>query len=123
MNSSVSIIGLGNMASALAQRATAGGNAVEIIGRNPQRIVLLAGASGADSADVGDAHPERFVALFLPECNLIGMKPARTLLVPACEYAAGRVMTMLSTTKESVIRLGEALDQQPDFVWTNYETI
>ncbi|MER5668189.1 NAD(P)-binding domain-containing protein, partial [Streptomyces mirabilis] len=33
--SSISIIGLGNMARALAGRALAGGNAVEIIGRDP----------------------------------------------------------------------------------------
>jgi 3-hydroxyisobutyrate dehydrogenase-like beta-hydroxyacid dehydrogenase len=35
--SSISIIGLGNMASALAGRALAGGNAVEIIGRGPAK--------------------------------------------------------------------------------------
>jgi 8-hydroxy-5-deazaflavin:NADPH oxidoreductase len=32
--SSISIIGLGNMARALADRAVAGGNAVEVIGRD-----------------------------------------------------------------------------------------
>ena len=35
--SSISIIGLGNMASALAGRALAGGNDVEIIGRDPAK--------------------------------------------------------------------------------------
>lgn len=35
--SSISIIGLGNMARALAARALAGGDAVEIIGRDPAK--------------------------------------------------------------------------------------
>ena len=35
--SSISIIGLGNMASALADRALAGGDAVEITGRDPAK--------------------------------------------------------------------------------------
>jgi 3-hydroxyisobutyrate dehydrogenase-like beta-hydroxyacid dehydrogenase len=40
--SSISIIGLGNMASALADRALAGGNTVEIIGRDPAKANELA---------------------------------------------------------------------------------
>jgi predicted dinucleotide-binding enzyme len=44
--SSISIIGLGNMASALAGRALAGGNAVEIIGRDSARATELAATLG-----------------------------------------------------------------------------
>jgi len=44
--SSISIIGTGNMASALAGRALAGGNAVEIIGRDPVKAKELAAALG-----------------------------------------------------------------------------
>jgi len=51
--SSISIIGLGNMASALADRALAGGNAVEIIGRDPAKAKELAAALGG--ATVGSA--------------------------------------------------------------------
>ena len=36
--SSISIIGTGNMASTLATLAVAGGNAVEIIGRDPAKV-------------------------------------------------------------------------------------
>ncbi|MDQ0810371.1 putative dinucleotide-binding enzyme [Streptomyces sp. B3I7] len=55
--SSVSIIGTGDMAAALAGRALAGGNAVEIIGRDPARAGEL--AAGLDGATVGtfDAVP------------------------------------------------------------------
>jgi predicted dinucleotide-binding enzyme len=49
--SSISIIGVGNMASALAGRAVAGGNTVEIIGRDPAKAHALAAAR--DSATVG----------------------------------------------------------------------
>lgn len=55
--SSISIIGLGNMAGALADRAFAGGNAVEIIGRDPAKAKELVGALGG--ATVGTAAPLR----------------------------------------------------------------
>jgi predicted dinucleotide-binding enzyme len=57
---SISVVGLGNMASALAGRALAGGNAVEIIGRDPAKAKELAAALGgatvgsAGTAPVGD---------------------------------------------------------------------
>jgi len=51
--SDISIVGLGNMASALADRALAGGNAVEIIGRDPAKANELAAA--LDGATVGAA--------------------------------------------------------------------
>jgi 8-hydroxy-5-deazaflavin:NADPH oxidoreductase len=51
--SSISIIGLGNMASTLAARALAGGNAVEIIGRDPAKANEL--AATLDGATVGTA--------------------------------------------------------------------
>ncbi len=51
--SSISIVGLGSMARALAARALAGGNTVEIIGRDPARAEELAAA--LDGATVGTA--------------------------------------------------------------------
>jgi predicted dinucleotide-binding enzyme len=55
--SSISIIGLGNMASALAGRAVAGGNAVEIIGRDPAKAKELAAALGGATAGADGAAP------------------------------------------------------------------
>jgi 8-hydroxy-5-deazaflavin:NADPH oxidoreductase len=55
--SSVSIIGLGNMASALAGRALAGGNAVELIGRDPVKAKELAAALGGATAGPAGAAP------------------------------------------------------------------
>ncbi|WP_406490140.1 NADPH-dependent F420 reductase [Streptomyces phaeochromogenes] len=55
--SSISIIGLGNMAGALADRALAGGNAVEIIGRDPAKAKELAGALGGATVGTAGAAP------------------------------------------------------------------
>ena len=55
--SSISIIGLGNMASALAGRALAGGNAVEIIGRDPAKAKELAVALGGATVGTAGAAP------------------------------------------------------------------
>jgi predicted dinucleotide-binding enzyme len=68
--SSISIIGLGNMASALAVRALAGGNEVEIIGRDPARTEELAAALGG--ATVGTA----------------GTAPAGDIVIVAVPYAS-----------------------------------
>ena len=56
--SSISIIGLGNMASALADRALAGGNAVEIIGRDRAKAKELAAALGGATVGTAGAAPD-----------------------------------------------------------------
>jgi hypothetical protein len=53
----ISIIGTGSMASALAGRALAGGNAVEIIGRNATKAKELAAALGGATAAPARAAP------------------------------------------------------------------
>jgi predicted dinucleotide-binding enzyme len=67
MSSSISIIGTGNMAGALAGRALAGGNAVEIIGRNPVKAEELAAAlGGATVGKTGAAPAGDMVFLAVP---------------------------------------------------------
>jgi predicted dinucleotide-binding enzyme len=68
--SSISIIGLGNMASAVADRALAGGNTVEIIGRDPAKANEL--AATLDGASVGTA----------------GTAPAGDIVIFAVPYAS-----------------------------------
>jgi predicted dinucleotide-binding enzyme len=68
--SSVSIIGLGTMAGALADRALAGGNAVEIIGRDPAKAKEVAAALGG-GATVGT----------------FGTTPAGDIVILAVPYA------------------------------------
>ena len=69
--SGVSIIGLGNMAGALAGRALAGGHAVEIIGRDPVKAKEVAAA--LDGATVGT----------------FGTAPAGDIVILAVPHAAG----------------------------------
>ncbi|WP_293343843.1 NAD(P)-binding domain-containing protein [Mycobacterium sp.] len=68
--SSISIIGLGTMANALAQRALASGNAVEVIGRDPAKAREL--AATLDGATVGTA----------------GTAPAGDIVILAVPYAS-----------------------------------
>ncbi len=68
--SSISIIGLGNMASTLADRALAGGNAVEIIGRDAVKAKALAAALGGDTA------------------GTVGTAPAGDIVIVAVPYAS-----------------------------------
>jgi 8-hydroxy-5-deazaflavin:NADPH oxidoreductase len=68
--SSISFIGLGGMARAIAARAVEGGNAVEVIGRDPVKAKELAAALGG--ATVGTA----------------GTAPAGDIVVVAVPYAS-----------------------------------
>ena len=68
--SSISIIGLGNMASALADRALTGGNTVELIGRDPAKANELAGSlDGATVGAAGTAPTGDIVILAVPYAN------------------------------------------------------
>ena len=68
--SSISIVGLGNMASALADRALAGGNAVEIIGRDQTKAKELAATlDGATAGTAGTAPAGDIVVLAVPYAN------------------------------------------------------
>ncbi|WP_099041558.1 NAD(P)-binding domain-containing protein [Mycobacterium neglectum] len=55
--SSISIIGVGSMASALASRALAGGNTIEIIGRDPAKAKALAATLGGGTARTRGTAP------------------------------------------------------------------
>ena len=90
--SSISIIGLGNMASTLAVRALAAGNDVEIIGRDPAKAQKVAAA--LDGATVGTA----------------GSVPAGDIVVLAVPYASAAAV---------VGEYGDALDGKVIVVITN----
>ena len=94
--SNISIIGTGNMASALAGRALAGGNAVEIIGRDPVKAKELAAALGG--ATVGTA----------------GTAPAGDIVVLAVPYASAAAV---------IGEYGDALDGKVIVDMTNPITL
>lgn len=64
--SSISIIGLGGMARALAERAIAGGHAVEVIGRDPAKSEETAAALGATTGTFGATPAGDIVILAVP---------------------------------------------------------
>src|SRR4051794_34377643 len=71
--SNVSIIGLGNMAGALAARALAGGNAVEIIGRDAVKAKEVAAAlgGGATAGTFGTTPAGDLVILAVPYAGAV----------------------------------------------------
>ncbi|MER5516793.1 NAD(P)-binding domain-containing protein [Streptomyces sp. NPDC002763] len=96
--SSISIIGLGNMAGVLAGRALAGGNAVEIIGRDPAKARELAAALGG--ATVGTA----------------GAAPAGDIVVLAVPYAgAAAVVSEYGDALQGKVIIDITNPVSPDF--------
>jgi predicted dinucleotide-binding enzyme len=71
--SSISIIGVGNMARALATRAVEGGNAVEVIGRDPAKAKDLAAAlgGGATAGTFATAPAGDIVILAVPNASAV----------------------------------------------------
>jgi hypothetical protein len=71
--SSISVIGLGNMARALAARALAGGNAVEVIGRDPAKAKELAAelGDGATGGTFSTAPTGDLVVLVVPYASAV----------------------------------------------------
>lgn len=72
--SSISIIGVGNIASAMAGRALAGGNTVEIIGRDPAKATALAAAlGGATVGTLGTAPAGDIVIVAVPYAGAVAV--------------------------------------------------
>ena len=90
--STVSILGAGNMARGIATRALAGGNDVQILARDPQDAITLAGELGgtATSGTIGDPLTGDVVVLAVPY-------PAATSLVEQYgDQLAGKVVVEIS---------------------------
>ncbi|MFD4439515.1 NADPH-dependent F420 reductase [Nocardia sp. NPDC058519] len=92
--SSVSIIGLGNMARTLADRALAGGNAVEIIGRDPAKAKEMAAAlgGGATAGTFGTTPVGDLVILAVPYAGAV------PIVAKYGDALAGKVIIDISNT-------------------------
>jgi predicted dinucleotide-binding enzyme len=95
--SSISVIGLGNMASALAARALAGGNAVEIIGRDPAKAKELAAAlgGGAAAGTFGTTPAGDLVILAVPHASAV------PVVAQYGEALAGKIIIDISNTSNA----------------------
>jgi hypothetical protein len=92
--SSVSVIGLGNMAGALAGRAIAGGNAVEIVGRDPAKAEGLAASlgGGATVGTFGTVPAGDIVVLAVPYASAV------SVVAQYGDALAGKVIIDISNT-------------------------
>ncbi|MFI5713415.1 NADPH-dependent F420 reductase [Kribbella sp. NPDC051620] len=91
--SNVSIIGLGNMATAIAARALAGGNAVELIGRDQAKAEESAAALGGATAGTAGAVPAGdIVILAVPYAS------AAAVVGEYGDALAGKVIIDISNT-------------------------
>ncbi len=93
--SSISIIGVGNMASALADRALAGGNAVEIIGRDPAKAKEVAAGGGATAGTFGTTPAGDLVILAVPYAS------ALPVVAQYGDALAGKVIIDISNTSSA----------------------
>src|ERR1700712_3158299 len=92
--SSISFIGLGGMANAIATRAVAGGNSVELIGRNAAKAKDLAAAlgGGATAGTFGTVPAGEIVVLAVPYTS------AAAVVAQYGEALAGKVIVDISNT-------------------------
>lgn len=91
---SISFIGLGGMATAIATRAVAGGNTVELIGRDPAKAKDLAATlgGGATAGTFGSVPAGDIVVLAVPYTSAVGV---------ATQYGdalAGKIVIDISNT-------------------------
>jgi predicted dinucleotide-binding enzyme len=95
--SSISVIGLGNMASALAARALAGGNAVEIIGRDPAKAEELVAelGGGATVGTFGTTPAGDLVILAVPYAS------AAPVVAQYGDALAGKIVIDISNTSNA----------------------
>lgn len=90
---SISIIGLGNMAGALANRALAGGNAVEIIGRDQTKAKELAATLGGATVGTAGAAPAGDIVILA-----VPYSSAAAVVSEYGDDLAGKVIIDISNT-------------------------
>ncbi|GAB2614795.1 NADPH-dependent F420 reductase [Kribbella endophytica] len=92
--SSISFIGLGGMAHAIAARAVSGGNSVELIGRDPAKAKGLAAelGAGATAATFGTVPVGDIVVLAVPYTSAV------PVITQYGEALAGKVIIDISNT-------------------------
>jgi 8-hydroxy-5-deazaflavin:NADPH oxidoreductase len=88
--SSISIIGTGNMARAIGTRAVAGGNTVEVLGRDQSKAADLARALGATTGEWGAIPAGDIVIVALPYASVV------PVVAQYADALAGKVIVDIS---------------------------
>jgi 8-hydroxy-5-deazaflavin:NADPH oxidoreductase len=96
--SGITVIGLGGMARALGARAVEGGNAVEVVGRGPDKAEDLAAAlgGGAAAGTFGTAPAGDIVILAVPNASAV------PVVAQYGKALAGTVIASVSAFVESL---------------------
>jgi len=92
---------------------------VEHLGRDPQPLML----TPRDAAALQGETQDRFPALYLRDCATRVRMPMEALIVPAACFEPGRIFTAVSSSGETSVRLGEAVERLADFVWTAFDLV
>lgn len=90
--SSISFIGLGGMAHAIAARAVSGGHSVELIGRDPAKAKSLAAELGATAGTFGTVPAGDIVVLAVPYTSAV------PVVARYGDALAGKVIIDISNT-------------------------
>ena len=97
---------------------------VEYLGRKPRYVKLVADSNHPLTPPGSpDTVSRCFAALFLPPSEQLPIMPIKTLLLPAREFKAGSVVTLLSSNATYRMRLNEPLQQQFEFVLTSFSVV
>jgi hypothetical protein len=97
---------------------------VEYLGRKPRYVKLVADSDRNLTPDgAPDTAGRCFAALFLPPSEKLPIMPIKTLLLPAREFRAGSVVTLLTSNATYRMRLNEPLQQQFEFVLTSFSVV
>ncbi len=97
---------------------------VEHLGRKPRYVKLVADSDHSLAPNVASDTVSRcFAALYLPPSDKFPIMPIKTLLLPAREFRAGSVVTLLSSNATYRMRLNEPLQQQFEFVLTSFSVV
>ena len=74
---------------------------------------------GVDVSTVG----KRFDGLYLPPASRADRGTAKTLVIPASEYAEGRQIVLITPRTVYTVALRELLERHPGWTWVAIEII
>ena len=97
---------------------------VEYLGRKPRLVKLVADHDCNLAVHAAPSAASRcFAAFYLPASEQLPTIPIKRLLLPAREFKAGSVVTLLASNASYRMRLNEPLQQQFEFVLTSFSVI
>jgi hypothetical protein len=97
---------------------------VEYLGRKPRLVKLVADHDCNLAAHAAAGAASRcFAAFYLPASEQLPTIAIKRLLLPAREFRAGSVVTLLASNATYRMRLNEPLQQQFEFVLTSFSVI